>query len=311
MSSLHGSRAAIEAVATCADAGAGSRALAIRAARAALESAHRGPEEVELLVSAGVFRDENIVEPAIGPFIQRGIGANTSFPPTHGGGTFSFDLANGACGPITAINVIDGFIRSGAVRSAMVVASDADPDPGGSESYPYAAAAGAILLRASSNGEGFAWFHARTWSEHFALYEARLCGTEDMAAEARPRTGREQRLRVSARADFLERGLDCARRTIAEAVEHRNLDLAEVDLLIPVTEVAAVAEGIAAALGLAGVPTTPPAGADRTVHTASTAFALERAQRDGSWARARRILFVAIGAGVTVSLALYQHDPRG
>jgi len=87
MSSFNGSRARIEAVATCAEAGAGSRALAVSAARRALEAAGRGPEEIEMLVNAGVYRDENIIEQAMGPFIQRGLGANLSFPPARGAGT--------------------------------------------------------------------------------------------------------------------------------------------------------------------------------------------------------------------------------
>ena len=181
MSSHVCSRAAIEAVATAAEPGAGSRALAVCAAKGALGAAGRGADEVEILVNAGVYRDENIVEPAMAPFIQRGIGANSTFPPLNGTRTFSFDLGNGAGGPLTAIRVIDGFMRSGAVRTGLVVASDADPDPSRSENYPFAATGGAILLRAAANGEGFAWFHARTWSEHFSLYEARLCGTDGLA----------------------------------------------------------------------------------------------------------------------------------
>jgi 3-oxoacyl-[acyl-carrier-protein] synthase-3 len=309
MSSSHGSRAAIEAVATCAEAGAGSRALAVRAARRALDSAGRRPEEIEMLVNAGVYRDENIIEPAMGPFIQRGIGANASFPPAHGAGTFSFDLANGACGLLTAINVIAGFMRSGRVRSGMVVASDADPDPSGSENYPFVAAGGAILLRASSNGEGFAWFHARTWSEHFSLYDARLCGTSDMPAATEPRSAAGQRLRVSEHHDFLDRSLDCVCRTVEAAAQDGALDLAAVDLVIPAPIVAGFGEALAARLGLAGVPTASSLEPARGVHTAATAFALALALEDGSWARARRILFVAVGAGVTVSLALYEREP--
>jgi 3-oxoacyl-[acyl-carrier-protein] synthase III len=306
---LSSSRAAIEAVATCVEDGAGSRALAVRAARSALDSAGRRPEEVELLINAGVYRDENIIEPAMGPFIQRGIGANSSFPPTRGAGTFSFDISNGACGLLTAINVIDGFMRSGAVRSGLVVASDADPDPSRSESYPFAAAGGAVLLRATSNGEGFAWFHARTWSEHFSLYDARVCGTDDIAPAVDPGCARGQRLRVSEREGFLAHCLDSVCRTVEDLAQRGALDLAAVDLVIPAPSVPGFGEALADRLGL---PVVPPAssldGAPR-VHTASTAFGIELAVKNGTWARARRILLVAVGAGVTVSVALYERDP--
>ena len=289
-----------------AEPGAGSRALAVRAAKGALGSAGRVADEIEILVNAGVYRDENIIEPAMGPFIQRGMGANSTFPPLNGTRTFSFDLANGACGPLTAIRVIDGFMRSGAVRSGMVVASDADPDPSSSENYPFAATGGAILLRASADSEGFAWFHARTWSEHFSLYDAQLCGTGGLAPESDSWSARGQRLRFVQREDFALRAADCVGRTVEEATREGRLDPAEVDLVIAAPGEAAFREALAERLRRAGVAAAVPAAVVSGAHTASTAFALEAARGDGSWERSRRILFVAAGAGITVSLALYE-----
>jgi 3-oxoacyl-[acyl-carrier-protein] synthase-3 len=242
----------------------------------------------------------------MGPFIQRGIGANSTFPPANGTRTISFDLANGAGGPLTAIRVIDGFMRSGAVRSGMVVASDADPDPARSENYPFAATGGAILLRAAAAGEGFAWFHARTWSEHFSLYDARLCGTGGLARESEAWSARGQRLRFVQREDFALRAADCVARTVEEAAREGRLDPAEVDLVIAAPGVAEFTEALAARLPRVGVAAAIPAAQGNGAHTASTAFALAVARADGSWERARRILFVAAGAGITVSLALYQ-----
>jgi 3-oxoacyl-[acyl-carrier-protein] synthase-3 len=292
MISYASSRAAIEAVATCAADGIGSRALAVA--------------EVEILINAGVYRDENIVEPAMGPFVQRGIGANSRSPPVNGSRTFSFDIVNGACGPLTAIGVVDGFMRSGTVRSGLVVASDADPDPSRSENYPFASTGGAILLRAVDNGEGFAWFHARTWSEHFSLYEARVSGTEGLAPESKTWSARQQRLRFVEREDFAERAADSVGRTIEEAARDGRLDPAEIDLVIAAPGVAAFRAALEARLRCGGIAAPVPATGAIGAHTATTAFALATAKSDGSWERSRRILFVAAGAGITVSLALYQ-----
>jgi 3-oxoacyl-[acyl-carrier-protein] synthase-3 len=306
MSSQACSRAVIEAVATSAEPGAGSRALAVHAAKNALGAAGRGADTIEILVNAGVYRDENIIEPAMGPFIQRGIGANSTFPPLNGTRTFSFDLANGACGPLTAIRVIDGFMRSGTVRSGLVVASDADPDPSRSESYPFAATGGAILLRAAAGGEGFSWFHARTWSEHFSDYEARLCGTDGLGPEPRAWRAREQRLRFVERDGFAEHAADCAGKTISEATRLGKLDAGAIDLVIAAPSVSAFRDQLAVRLRRAGIEAPVAAAAGSGAHTASTAFALAAARGDGSWERSRCILFVAAGAGITVSLALYQ-----
>jgi 3-oxoacyl-[acyl-carrier-protein] synthase-3 len=244
----------------------------------------------------------------MGPFIQRGLGANSSFPPVNGTRTFAFDLVNGACGPLTAIRVIDGFMRSGTVRSGMVVASDADPDPSRSESYPFAAAGGAILLRAAQNSEGFAWFGARTWPEHFALYDARLSGANGRGGEGEIRGDSAQRLRFSRRDEFLDRAADCVCAAIAEAVERKTLDPTELDLILPAPSTAAFRDALAARLERVGVTARLPTASASGLHTASTAFALEAARADGSWDRARRVLFAAAGAGITVSLALYERS---
>jgi len=299
-------RAAIEAVATCAVPGAGSRALAVRAGQEALASAGRDPHDVELLVNAGVYRDENIIEPAMGPFIQRGLGANPSFPPLNGTRTFSFDLNNGVCGPLDAIRVIDGFMRSGVVRSGLVVASDADPDPARSIAYPFAATGGAILLEAASNGEGFAWFQGRAFGEHLALYDARLGGTSGGAAPGSESSARAQRLRFHQREEFAERAAECVGRVVEESVRDGRLDPAAVDLVIAAPAVERFTTALRPHLARVGIAAAPPATLATGAHTATLAFALEAARAGGSWERARRVLFVAAGAGITVSLALYE-----
>ena len=57
-----------------------------------------------VLVHTGVYRDENICEPAMAPFIQRRVGANPALPPLGAPGTFSFDLVNGGCGFLSAVD---------------------------------------------------------------------------------------------------------------------------------------------------------------------------------------------------------------
>ena len=314
MSSSACTRAAIEAVATCTAPGAGSRALAVSAAKAALDSAGRVASEIEILVNSGVYRDENIIEPAMGPFIQRGLGANSSFPPVNGTRTFSFDLANGAGGPLTAMRVVDGFMRSGAARSAMVVASDCDPDPLRSDNYPFAPTGGAILLRATANGEGFSWFHSRTWSEHFALYEARLTGTGAArgtnGSAVSQASAQGQRLVFAQREEFVLQAVECAGRTVEEVIAQGRLDPREIDLVIAAPCAEPFAGALAGRLSRAGIEAALARATVSGAHTASTAFALAAARDDGTWARARRILFVAAGAGITVSLALYEREPE-
>jgi 3-oxoacyl-[acyl-carrier-protein] synthase III len=81
-----------------------------------------------MLINAGIYREDSMGEPALAALIQEDIGANPGEPPVGGDGTFSFDLLNGACGVITAIQLESGLLRSGVIRLGAIVTSDVEPD---------------------------------------------------------------------------------------------------------------------------------------------------------------------------------------
>ena len=91
---------------------------------------------MDLLVNAGIYRDRNLGEPALAAMIQEDIGANPEDPHSGAHGTFSFDISNGTCGVLTALQIVDGFLRSHTIDCALVVASDADPGHGLSDGFP-------------------------------------------------------------------------------------------------------------------------------------------------------------------------------
>src|SRR4249920_1568022 len=93
-----------------------ARRLADAAAKACLAHAGRPPGDVEMLINAGIYREDNMGEPALAALIQEDIGANRGQPPIGGHGTFSFDLMNGTCGVISAIQLQSGFLRSRVIR---------------------------------------------------------------------------------------------------------------------------------------------------------------------------------------------------
>ena len=119
--------------------------LAVTAAKDCLQRAGCDPDELDLVVNAGIYRDRNLGEPALAALIQDDIGANPEDPHAGAHGTFSFDIANGACGVLTALQIVDGFLRTHSIHRALVVASDADPGHGMSEHFPFSAAGVALL----------------------------------------------------------------------------------------------------------------------------------------------------------------------
>src|SRR5689334_20810876 len=123
-----------------------ARRLADAAARTCFAHAGREPGDVDMLINAGIYRDNSMGEPALAALIQEVIGANLGQPPIGGHGTFSFDLLNGICGVITAIQIESGLLNSGVIRLGAIVTSDVDPDHHHPGAIPLQPTAGAVLL---------------------------------------------------------------------------------------------------------------------------------------------------------------------
>ena len=83
-----------------------ARKLADRAIEDALAAASIQPHDVDLLVNAGIFHDRILGEPAMAALIQEDVGANPEDPHGEGHGTFSFDIANGSAGVLSALQPI-------------------------------------------------------------------------------------------------------------------------------------------------------------------------------------------------------------
>ncbi len=125
--------------------------MSARAGRRALDAA--GILEVGALINVGVFRDDNIVEPAVAALIQQRIGIALEY--TSGAvPTFSFDLMNGACGLLDAVAVAGALLDTGSVDTVLITAGDTHPSQAPHPDFPYASAAGALLLGHGPTGFG-------------------------------------------------------------------------------------------------------------------------------------------------------------
>jgi 3-oxoacyl-[acyl-carrier-protein] synthase-3 len=279
----------------------GALKLADAAARLCLERADRGPDELDLLINAGVYHDKLMNEPAVASLIQEDIEANPDRHPGADHGTFSFDVSNGACGLLTGIHLVDGLLASGTVHLGMVVASDTDPEPGVSEGFGFPAVGGAILLSSDDARAGFEAFRFATFPEFADLFQSYVDWHED-ARRGLAHHGRNI-LSVDIAESYTARALECAESTVRELADAQALDLDEIDLLVATASVPGFADGLAKRLGVSNERTAsaPDGGLDHT-HTAAPAVALE----SGALGAARTALFVSAGAGITVAAAFYR-----
>jgi len=272
------------------------------AARACLERGGRRPQDVDLLINVGIYKENNTVEPALASLIQEDIGANPYAPQRiDGHGTFSFDVANGGAGALTAAHLVDAFLSGGTARVGLIVAGDADPSPRTSRGFPFLPAGGAMLLGHTDGDEGFDRFEFRNFPALSHRFEA--------CVEWEPE---HRRNAVHVREDptLSDACVDCAAQTTTAFLDAAGLHAEDVDVLVTSQYPSRFAERLAHASGI-------PAGRIPVVrrelqraHTAGPIAALEAAVDSGSFARARNVLFVAAAPGLTVAVALYKRATR-
>src|SRR6185312_5407854 len=119
-----------------------------------LHDARRDAGAVDLLVNTGIYRDKNLAKPALAALIQEDVGANPEDPHGDEHGTFSFDIANGTCGILTELQIVDGLLRSHTISCALITASDADPGRGMSKDLPFSPVGAGLLCRWTDDDYG-------------------------------------------------------------------------------------------------------------------------------------------------------------
>lgn len=277
------------------DGAASSMALLSRAARDCLRAARVAPDDLSFLVYAGIYRDGNMVEPSVASMLQRRIGANVGLGELPG--TFSFDVANGACSALVGISLVDGFLCSGAGRYGLVVAGDAEPVPGRSDGFAYAAAASAVLLeRGADPCAGFVKFGSSVSARGLDACAGRLVWVEPGVAP---------RLRLSVADAYLDDCLATAVPALDGFLAEAGLAAGDVDLLLASQSPPGLATRLReeTAMGDRVVDVTGTYG---DVHTAAPGLALAAALRAGRVTPGARVVFLTVGAGVAAWLALYR-----
>ena len=271
--------------------------LAVTAAKDCLERAGCDPDELDLVINAGLYRDRNLGEPAFAALIQDDIGANPEDPHAGAHGTFSFDVANGACGVLTALQIVDGFLRTHSIQRALVVASDADPGHGMSEHFPFSATGAALLCGWSDDDYGLSrvsWVNAND-----APGEAEIFSATVGFADAR------NVLRFNQSAAMDEQFAAAAAEAVRACLDAHSVRLSDVDMIVAAPARPGYRAALSSRLGVESGQIS--IADDPDMHTAALAAALGRqAERLAAGAQ---ILLVAAGAGVTAGAALYRQPP--
>jgi len=285
---------------------ASARRLADLAARNCLALAKRTPVDVDMLINVGVYREDSMGEPALAAMIQEDIGANLRRSPAGGSGTFSFDLLNGACGVISAIQIESALLKSGVIRLGAVVSSDVYPDVENSGAPFLRSAGGALLLGQDDGTAGFTDFRTETFPEYEDMFTSGLVWRERRGIRASRRGAGRHQMVVAVKPGYHARLADCAEEATRRFLRALGLGVKDIDLLVPAPSAPGFLDPLRERLGIPGdrIAYTPE-DLDGTYTTGPIA-ALHAAIRSGRLAEAQNTLLLAGGAGITVALALYR-----
>lgn len=275
----------------------GSISMGVKAAKKCLDRSKIDPSEIGLLIFCGIYRDENIGEPAIASFIQSKLGLNRLSNGDRA--TFAFDILNSGCGVLTAMHVADSHIRSGLARYALIVASDSVPIRDHTEGFPFAPGGGALLLESSDGEKGLVDFRFDTYptdGEVFRSFIEYRDGTKKGEKKG-------QYLRFERDEGFLKEGIKGAERTIRELLKRNKLSLNDIKKVFTSQSPPGFPSGLEKALGTEGkvIDVTAKHG---NLHTAGMIAGMESVMQSGKRPLSGNYLLVNIGSGISVSAAL-------
>ncbi len=283
---------------------ANSIRLSARAARQCLNAAGTDASDLGLLVNTGVYRHKNTGEPAIAALIQERIAANGPIrnESVNPGSTFSFDINNGGCGFLTGIEIVHRAISNGDITYGMVVTGDSEPFHGLSEDFNINSAAAALILDKSENSKGFLMFRTYTFPE----YSEELVSCSFYGKSGWLRKGRN-RLNIKQKDSFPDICVDCSVKSLFNFLDESGITLNEIDLIIPSQSPPGFTGMLKKKLGLNGNFIELEKTGEMVFHTAGPAFALKKVWDDNRFRNSENIIFLTIGSGINVSLALYRN----
>ncbi len=200
--------------------GKGSLSHAVKAGTRCLKDSNHNPEDVQVLINTGIYRDEHYAEPAVSTFIQKKLGINTEFQRKH---TLSFDLQNGGCGMLNGIHVVTNLISSGRIDTGMVISSEANADKKPDPNYHYKNSGAAVMLDLSPDSQiGFGNFVFRSFEKYIHLYSSFVSLTQKYG-----------RLFIKKKKELEDSYLACVQSVIKELLDTENLSADDISFVIP------------------------------------------------------------------------------
>jgi 3-oxoacyl-[acyl-carrier-protein] synthase III len=271
-------------------------ALAVQAATACLDNSGVDPAALDLILYAGVYRDDFIAEPAIAALVAGELGINDDIESPYEPTTFAFDVLNGAVGFLNACQIGVQMIGAGKAEHVMVVASEIENNSvdSGHPLYGLSETGSAVILSRAGDTDGFGRF----------VFHHHPEGSEALRTYFQQRDGQSW-LQIDGDPNLATRYLDCIPAAVEELLKLEELDSSEIAAVFPPQLSDADRTELAARLDIPSsrfVDIT----AEADPFSSSLPYGLQHARRNNLVRPGDIGLIVTVGSGVQIGCATYR-----
>ncbi|HEX2226959.1 MAG TPA: beta-ketoacyl-ACP synthase III [Candidatus Binatia bacterium] len=268
--------------------GKGNADMALDAAKRALDDAGMVPADLDAIIMATVTAD--YLMPSSACVLEDKLGAR---------GAFSFDVGAACSGFINALAVADCFIRTGKIRTALVVGSDALSrllnwqDRG--TCILFGDGAGAVVLGASENGNGILSTKLRTDGSYAKTLYVPAGGS---LRPASPETVRRHEHTITMNGkEVFKIAVRSMEEISRQALEEAGVTVDQISLVIPHQANKRIIVALAERLGVPMDKVVVNVDRYGNTSAASIPVALDEARRAGRIRPGDIVLLNAFGAG--------------
>lgn len=272
--------------------------LVSKAAKLCLAKAELNVDDIGMLINTGIYSENHLIEPALAALVTKQLLTKSKGEQDYSnypGHLLSFDLHNGGGGIINAIQVIDGFINSNEIENGLIVCGDVKPKAGMVENYNYSTAAAAIMLSKDKVKRGFAHFKSETFTEFI----------QDFSSSTNWENG-SLRFENRQSSNYLESTMNCAESVLNCFLQEEHLSWGSIDMIITSQSPKGFTAGLQKRLKLKNKIVRIKS--EDEIYSSGLLYSLNQVFESKQFRNARHILFVTVGAGITVSLAYYKNE---
>jgi 3-oxoacyl-[acyl-carrier-protein] synthase-3 len=276
--------------------------LDARAGEDCIRQSGMDKKKISLIINVGIFRDKNIMEPAMVTLIQQRMGVNLTLEDARYH-TFAFDMLNGAGGMLNAAQAVSALLTNGDAQCALILGGDVHPSRSKKEHFPYNAVGAAMLVEGANNpNKGFQSIEMKTSNNDYvgssAFFDINKSGADSIKT-----------MNFHYEPDYAERLTAFTIETIQELLEHyrrhHSIDQSKIKL-VSTHPWKGFSKKVAVSAGLNGHPVECLYEKYGNPHSSALMVAYHDAYHAGKLKKGDNILFLSASAGLNVVAGLYR-----